>query len=78
MLFYPLVNKKLNTNSMKEYTDTPMWNSKLTKKMWKYYLKDNNYTAPNESKDLDKMPPIYMKLPSTILFMMKMFCLLKN
>ena len=61
MLFYPLVNKKLNTNSMKEYTNTPMWNSKLTKKMWKYYLKDNNYTAPNESKDLDKMPPIYIE-----------------
>lgn len=61
MLIYPLLDKRMHTQSMKMYTDTPMWNSKLTKKMWRYYLGTSHYISPNERADLRNMPPAYLE-----------------
>ena len=61
MLIYPVLDKRMNTNSMKEYIDTPMWNSKLNRKMWEYYLGDSKYTSPNEITDLRDMPATYIE-----------------
>ena len=41
MLLYPVLDKRMKTESMKEFTDTPIWNSVLNKKMWDLYLRDN-------------------------------------
>ena len=46
---------------MKKYTDTPMWNSKLNKKMWRYYLRNNNYISPNERNNLYNISPTYIE-----------------
>lgn len=61
MLIYPLLDKRMNTQSMKIYTDTPMWNSKLTKRMWHYYLGNCHYISPNERTELRNMPPTYLE-----------------
>lgn len=46
MLIYPVIDNKLKTLSKDEYLNTPMWNSKLNEKMWKYYLKDDEFRPP--------------------------------
>ena len=42
MLIYPLIYGLEDTRSVKEYTDTPVWNSTVLPKMWKYF-KDDDY-----------------------------------
>lgn len=61
MLIYPGLDKRMLTRSMDKFTDTPIWNSKMTKKMWSYYLKGKDYTSPNEVLDLSKMPNTYIE-----------------
>ena len=61
LLIYPVLDKRNKTESMKKYTDTPMWNSKLNKKMWKYYLQNNNYISPNERNNLYNISPTYIE-----------------
>lgn len=61
MLIYPLLDKTMNTTSMKKYVDTPVWNAKLNKKMWKYYLNGEKYISPNEIRYLKDVPSVYME-----------------
>lgn len=35
MLVYPVTDHRMETVSMKRYIDTPLWNAKLNRKMWK-------------------------------------------
>lgn len=63
MLIYPVVDCSMRTESMAKFSDTPVWNSKLNKKMWEYYLqgvaeKSLLDLAPNE---LQKMPATYIE-----------------
>lgn len=37
MLVYPLTDVSMQTDSMKKFVDTPLWNSKNNKRMWLYY-----------------------------------------
>ena len=66
MLIYPVLSKKQNTNSMKKYDDTPMWNSKLNEKMWKLYLKDTssneNYASPMDAESHNNLPDAYIEV----------------
>ena len=62
MLIYPVLDKRMITASMKKYTDTPMWNSKLNRKMWKYYLGNSDYISPNERLNIDQMPSTYIEV----------------
>ena len=48
MLIYPVTDIRQNTPSMREFTDTPLWNSKLNAKMWKMYLEG---VPPEKWKD---------------------------
>jgi len=55
------------TESIKDYTDTPMWNSKLNEKMWKLYLKDGvhtnrEYACPMEATSLENLPDSYIEV----------------
>lgn len=44
VLTYPVLDKNMNYESMRKYTDTPVWNSKLNVVFWNEYLKDiGNY-----------------------------------
>jgi len=70
MLVYPVCGLGLTGGSMQEYTDTPMWNSKLNRAMWEIYLKSSSdagysvpleYAAPLESADLSGLPPAYIE-----------------
>ena len=38
MLVYPVVDSLMQTESMKNFTDTPMWNAVLNEAMWDTYL----------------------------------------
>ena len=61
-LLYPVLDKRMKTESMQKYTDTPIWNSVLNKKMWDLYLKDNNdYISPGEMRDVSFMPKTYIE-----------------
>ena len=37
MLVYPVTDARMETESMKRYTDTPLWNSLTNERMWDYY-----------------------------------------
>lgn len=67
MLIYPVTDARQTTDSIKNYTDTPMWNSKLNEKMWKLYLKngvDNKreYASPMEAASLENLPDSYVEV----------------
>lgn len=66
MLIYPVIDRRMNTESMKKYIDTPMWNSKLSNKMWKYYLpaippQNIQYASPIEAESLENLPAAYIE-----------------
>ncbi len=61
LLIYPVLDKRMKTVSMKKYSDTPIWNANNNKKMWSYYLKDENYLSPNEQDDYKEFPLTYIE-----------------
>lgn len=67
MLIYPVTDARQITKSIKEYTDTPIWNSKLNEKMWKLYLSDGvhtnrEYASPMEATTLENLPDSYIEV----------------
>ncbi|MBU3178347.1 alpha/beta hydrolase [Clostridium estertheticum] len=67
MLIYPVTDARQITESIKNYIDTPMWNSKLNEKMWKLYLKDEvhinrEYASPMEATSLENLPDSYIEV----------------
>lgn len=65
-LTYPAVGLTHDTESMREFTDTPMCNSADAKKYEALYVKDGCagnklYRAPIEAPDLSYMPPAYIE-----------------
>ena len=67
MLIYPVTDRRMETESMKQYTDTPIWNAKLSKMMWDAYLNDINvvdvkYASPIEAERLSFFPRTYMEV----------------
>lgn len=61
MLIYPVVSKNKEFKSIKEFTDTPMWNSKLNKKMWEIYA-NGKFTFDPLIDDISFMPPTYIEV----------------
>ncbi len=62
LLLYPVLDKRMNTKSMKKFTDTPVWNSELNKKMWNLYLDGvKDYISPGEMDDVSFMPATYVE-----------------
>ncbi len=67
MLIYPVTDARQITESIKNYKDTPMWNSKLNEKMWKLYLKDGvhckrEYASPMEATSFENLPDTYIEV----------------
>lgn len=67
MLIYPVIDTEMKTESMKVYMNTPMWNAKLNKKMWNYYLssdpdRQKPYVSPLCAKTLSGLPTTYIEV----------------
>ena len=67
MLIYPVTDRRMITESMKKYTDTPVWDAALTKMFWKAYLgnqetKQIQYASPIEAESLEHFPNVYMEV----------------
>lgn len=65
----PEVDDRLETPSMKQFTDTPLWNRPAAELSWDYYLgdaftrgsKDVPYlAAPARAEDLSNLPPAHV------------------
>ena len=67
ILIYPVTDRRMMTESMKKYTDTPIWDSKLSKMMWKCYLGNEQYqqmeyASPLEAETLKGFPTTYIEV----------------
>ncbi len=60
MLVYPLTDINMQTDSMKKFSDTPLWNSKNNRRMWLYYC--TNLKA----EDTYGASPMHSNLPQII------------
>ena len=67
MLIYPVTDRRMVTQSMKNYTDTPMWDANLSKMMWDAYLGEQQpehieYASPIEADSFHRFPPTYIEV----------------
>ncbi len=67
MLIYPVLDQKQETESMKQYLKTPMWNATLNRKMWLKYLphpQENQRAmfSPVDASSLASLPPSYVEV----------------
>lgn len=73
MLVYPVVDNLMQTESMRNFTDTPMWNAVLNEAMWKVYL------PTDSAKDLFKKNHVeanlYTEFPITYIESAEFDCL---
>lgn len=60
MLIYPVVDSDADTESMKKFQDTPMWNAKLNAKMWKIYSRAGEVLHPLKA-DVSAFPSTYIE-----------------
>ena len=70
MLIYPVVDCSMRTQSMAVFSDTPVWNSELNKKMWEYYLQ-----GATEESLLDLAPSQLQNIPATYIETAEFDCL---
>lgn len=56
MLIYPVTDSGMKTESMKKYSDTPLWNSKSNKKMWDYFSEGKESKKKVASPMLNDLP----------------------
>ena len=66
MLVYPFLDKSMSSESAKKFTDTPMWNSKLSEKaskliMPKEDVQNEYYFSPVEAPDFKNLPSAYIE-----------------
>ena len=69
MLVYPVTDGTMQTDSMKKFSDTPLWNAKNNRRMWSYYCKNSPYDA---SPLHSCLPPI---IPDTYIELAEYDCL---
>lgn len=70
MLIYPVVDCSMRTESMAQFSDTPVWNSELNRKMWEYYLQ-----GATEKSLLDLAENELQKIPATYIETAEFDCL---
>ena len=59
MLVYPVTDARMETESMKQFTDTPQWDSRANERMWDYYCGEDR-------KLRDSASPMHCALPGRI------------
>jgi len=66
LLEIPELDDRLETPSMRAFTDTPLWNLPNAEWSWRHYLGPahggdvSQYAAPSRAKDLKGLPPAYV------------------
>jgi acetyl esterase/lipase len=65
----PELDDRLDTPSMRQFVDTPMWSRPAAEKSWQWYLGDaygsgdvSPYAAPARATDLSGLPPAYVSV----------------
>lgn len=66
ILVYPVTGRGVETESMKNYIDTPMCNSRDIEKYDKLYIQNpaagkREYASPIHAESLDGLPPVYIE-----------------
>ena len=63
MLLYPVTDSRMQTESMKKYTDTPIWNAVNNRCMWEKYLAngDDLEASPMQMTLPDNLPHVYIE-----------------
>ena len=66
MLLYPVTDRRMESESMRAYSHTPMWPSRLNRIMWKTYLPEHaarpiRYASPIEAPSLWELPAAYVE-----------------
>jgi acetyl esterase len=65
-LAIPVLDDRLETQSMRTFVDTPEWNRPSAELSWRYYLGSattgevSPYAAPARARDLKDLPPAYV------------------
>lgn len=64
LLVYPVVDRSMTSPSARTFIDSPMWRPSLSRRMWKYYLRDGEAgpVDPASCKDLRGLPPAYVEV----------------
>ena len=65
LLVYPVTDRRMQTESNFAFVDTPMWNSRLSKKMWQGYVKDETniaYASPMEARSFEDLCAAYVEV----------------
>ncbi|MFK4085692.1 alpha/beta hydrolase [Kribbella sp. NPDC020789] len=68
VLEIPELDDRLDTPSMREFIDTPLWNRPSAEYSWKYYLSGTpetlglQYAAPARAEDLSGLPPAFVSV----------------
>jgi acetyl esterase/lipase len=66
LLEIPELDDRLDTPSMRAFTDTPLWNRPNAEWSWRHYLGPDHvaetsaYAAPARARDLAGLPPAYV------------------
>lgn len=58
MLIYPVTDAAMQTDSMKRFLDTPLWNAENNRRMWSYYCRN--------TEDMRSASPMNSPLPPMI------------
>ena len=66
LLIYPVTDITMDTDSNRRFTDTPVWNSELSKMMWPAYVPNRSrddicYAAPMQAKYFGDLPPAHIE-----------------
>jgi acetyl esterase/lipase len=64
MLIYPVLDARQQTDSMKRFIDTPIWNARQNKKMWNLYCKETSnhaYSSPAQTPSFLGLPKAYIE-----------------
>lgn len=64
LLIYPVVDEKMRSDSMKVFDNTPVWDSKRNKKMWKYYFPKTefDFVSPLDFEDMEVFPKTFVEV----------------
>ena len=68
LLEIPELDDRLQTPSMQQFTDTPLWNRPNAEWSWRHYLGPDHegevspYAAPSRATDLSGLPPAYVSV----------------
>lgn len=61
LLIYPVLDQRMQTESMKKYDDTPLWDAKANKKMWELLIDNVPCISPSEEKSVNDFPMTYLE-----------------